>query len=154
MAKVPLRYTAKRLPLSLRMPWLVEPLTWDNDTGRTIDVDSGDAERLTTDGDGTTFVIEPLRKEGVITKEEIAEGLTEGPLGVMKFLTALPGAPPDIGEDNAPFDVEEVEETSTTDMQCPYCKHKPYKRQDFYDRHIASKHPEYLVEANDGNDNW
>ena len=43
--------------------------------------------------------------------------------------------------------------TPPNDLQCPYCDHKPYKRQDFYDRHIANKHPEQLAEVDDGNDN-
>ena len=140
MAKVLLRYNGKRLPLSLTMPWLAEPLMWDNDTRRTIDVDSEDAERLITDGDGTTFVIESQVKEGVITKEEIAKSLSEGPGGVVKLFTALSEAPPD------------VEEIATADLQCPHCNHKPYKRQDFYDRHIATKHPEH-PEVIHGNDN-
>ena len=63
MAKVRLRFTGERLFLTLRMPWLIEPLTWDNNTGRVIDVEYENARRLATDGDGTMFVIEPPTKE-------------------------------------------------------------------------------------------
>jgi len=46
MGKVRVKYTHQRLPCTLEMPWLSEPLTWDKETGRIIDVDYGDALRL------------------------------------------------------------------------------------------------------------
>ena len=130
MSKVFLQYSGrKHFPLTLTMPWLTVPLTWDETTGRLLEVDREDAERL-ADSSGVDFtILHHLTQEH---KEEKAAPFDE-PL-LLK-----------------PPDVEDVE--PSINLQCPYCNRKPYKRQDFYDRHIANKHPEQLVGRNNGNDN-
>lgn len=46
MPKVVLEYSGRKFPLTLEMPWLSRPLDWTMATGRTLDVDRADAERL------------------------------------------------------------------------------------------------------------
>ncbi len=173
MPNVLLQYTGKRLPLSLKMPWLVKPLTWDRDTGRTLEVDSGDAERLSGDGDGTIFVVmshsdvpKPINGFNPANYKE-----------VVGFLAKASAENPEIQE---PHDLEEKPppdwykwlknegkvpipeipdspdvggKEAEGEIQCPHCDHKPYKRKDFYDKHIADKHSEPVVEVENGDDN-
>lgn len=158
MPNVLLQYNGKRFPLALKMPWLAKPLTWDRDTGRLLEVDSEDAERLSGDGDGTIFVIVSHSDTEAVTQhiKDLRKGFPDleekSPPDWYKWLKNE-GKVPVIEILDSPGVGEEKPLAPSTEMQCPYCDHKPYKRKDFYDKHIADKHPERLIEVNNGNNN-
>lgn len=124
MPKVLLQYSGFRFPLFLSMPWMKEPLSWDENTGRTIKVDSRDAQRLTATS-GNDFHV-------VSEEEEQVKALIPVPL--------LNEIPPEAVKANKSTAIPLDENVEAELFPCPYCDRKPYKRHGSLVRHIEKVH--------------